>query len=389
MKRVCVVTGTRAEYGLLRPLLEKLRDSDALRLQLVATGMHLSPEFGLTYSEIERDGYTIDEKVEMLVSSDTAVGLSKSMGLGIIGFSDCYARLRPDLVVLLGDRYEIFAAAAAAAAARLPIAHIHGGETTEGAFDEAFRHSITKMSHLHFTSTEEYRKRVIQLGEAPERVFSVGALGVENVRRMRLLPKDRLEQELGRLFGVKTALVTYHPVTLEANTATNQFAALLEALDDIDGLNVVLTKANSDTDGRAINRMIDEYVAKRSGKAVGFTSMGQLRYLSAMRYADVVVGNSSSGIIEAPALKVPTINIGDRQKGRIQASSVINCRAERHEIREALELALSPAFKNKAAHSVNPYDGDSTSERIVAEITQALAAGIDVKKTFFDIQQWG
>ena len=310
MKRICVVTGTRAEYGLLYWLIKEVQADPALELQLIATGMHLSPEFGLTYQEIERE-FRIDKKIEMLLSSDSPIGISKSMGLAQISFAEAYAELQPDLIVLLGDRYEIFAAASAAMIARIPIAHLHGGETTEGAFDEAMRHSITKMSHLHFTATEEYRKRVIQLGEAPGRVFNVGGMGIENIERLPLLNKQELEQAIGFKLAEKNLLVTFHPVTWENATARQQFAELLAALDELQHTHIIFTKANSDTGGRVINQMIDDYVAENNHKAVTFTSLGQLRYLSALQFVDAMVGNSSSGLAEAPSFQIGTINIGE------------------------------------------------------------------------------
>ncbi len=385
MKKICVVTGTRAEYGLLKPLIKRIQEDIELELQIIATGMHLSPEFGLTYKEIEEDGFIIDEKIEMLLSSDTAVGISKSMGLAMIGFADAFRRLKPDMVVLLGDRYEIFAAATSAMVSRIPIAHIHGGETTEGAFDEAFRHSITKMSYLHFTSTEEYRRRVIQLGESPDRVFNVGAIGIESIKELKLLDKQELEDSINFRFDKKTALVTFHPVTLENSTSKNQFQELLNALDKFSNLKLIFTKANSDTDGRIINSMIDEYVKSNEYKATAFTSMGQLRYLSAMKYADLVIGNSSSGIVEAPSFKVVTINIGDRQKGRIQSDTIINCQPKENEIYKAIELGISTNFKEKVKDVKNSYGEGNVSEEIINTIKENLNANIELKKLFYDL----
>ncbi|MCT4593964.1 MAG: UDP-N-acetylglucosamine 2-epimerase [Anaeromicrobium sp.] len=385
MNRICVITGTRAEYGLLRPLIEKINEDDKLKLQLVVTGMHLSPEFGLTYKQIEEDGYKIDEKIEILLSSDTPIGISKSMGLTMISFSECYERLKPDMIVVLGDRYEIFAAVNAASVSKIPIAHLHGGETTEGAFDEAFRHAITKMSYIHFATTGEYRKRIIQLGEHPDRVFNVGAIGIENIKNMELLSRSEFEESIGFILGEKTILVTFHPVTLESNTSQKQFKNLLDAVDEVENLRIIFTKANSDTDGRIINKMIDDYVNKNKDKAIAFTSMGQLRYLSAMQYVDAVVGNSSSGIIEAPSFKVPTVNIGDRQKGRIQAKSTINCRPEKEEIFKTLDLAFSGAFKNKINDNVNPYGEGNVSIKIIQQIKKIFNQGIDLKKRFYDL----
>lgn len=386
MKKICVVTGTRAEYGLLRPLIDKIDKDDELDLQLVVTGMHLSPEFGLTYKQIEEDGYQINEKIEILLSSDTPIGISKSIGLGLISFSECFERLKPDMIIVLGDRFEIFSAVTAAYVAKVPVAHLHGGETTEGAFDESFRHSITKMSYLHFTSTEEYRKRVIQLGEHPSRVFNVGAIGIENIKNMKLLSKEELEKKLNFTFGEKTALVTFHPVTLETSTSKKQFQNLLDALDEIENLKIIFTKTNADTDGRIINKMIDEYVNLNKDKATAFTSMGQLLYLSTMKYVDVIIGNSSSGIIEAPTFKVPTVNIGDRQKGRIQAESIINCKPEKEDILKAIKTALSSDFKNIIRNIKNPYGEGKVSEKIIEIIKNFLNKDlINIKKKFYDI----
>lgn len=385
MKKICVVTGTRAEYGLLMPLLEQIKQAKNLELQLLVTGMHLSPEFGLTYKLIEADGYNINEKVDILLSSDTPVGISKSMGLGMIGFSESFERLQPDMVVLLGDRYETFVAATAASVARIPIAHLHGGETTEGAFDEAFRHAITKMSWLHFTSAEEYRNRVIQLGETPDRVFNVGAIGIENIRKMPLMNKSELEASLDTEFKERLLLVTFHPVTLEDATSEVQFKNLLNALETIENATIIFTKANSDTDGRIINEMIDDYTNKHLDNTLSFVSMGQLRYLSAMKLASAVIGNSSSGIIEAPSFKIPTVNIGDRQKGRMQAQSVINCEPQEESIKEAISLALSDSFKSSIQLMSNPYGDGRVSDKIMEVIQKSLSKEISLKKTFYTI----
>ena len=386
MKKICVITSTRAEYGLLRLLLERIAQDKELILQLAVTGAHLSPEFGLTYRLIEEDGFAITERIEILLSSDTEIGISKTMANAMSGFAECFARLMPDLIVVLGDRYEIFAAAAAAAVARIPIAHISGGETTQGAFDEAFRHSITKMSLLHFTSTQAYRKRVIQLGEQPDRVFCVGALGVENIKKMAFLSREELEKEIGFCLQGRYALVTFHPVTLENNTTAQQFENLLWALEAAEDLKVIFTKANADTDGRVINAMIDAYADKRKEKAVAFTSMGQLKYLSAMKWADVVIGNSSSGIVEAPALCVPTVNIGDRQKGRIMGASIINCPPERQPILDAIRRSLTGGFRESIRHISNPYGEGDTSGCITETIKDYLLNNkIDLKKQFYDL----
>lgn len=385
MKKVCVVTGTRAEYGLLKPLIEKINNDEDLELQLIATGMHLSPEFGMTYNNIIEDGYIVNEKIEILLSSDSSVGVAKSMGLATISFSEAFERLKPDMIVVLGDRFEIFAVCSAAVVAKIPIAHLHGGETTEGAFDEAFRHSITKMSYLHFTSTDEYKKRVIQLGENPERVFNVGAIGVENIIKMKLMSKEELEESIGFELGDSYSLVTFHPVTLEDSTSENQIKELLEALDTIEDMKFIITKANSDSDGRLINKVIDEFCINNKDKYISFYSMGYQRYLSAMKYCDMVIGNSSSGIIEAPSFKKPTINIGDRQKGRTQAKSIINCRPIKDEIIDSIKFAKSNEFKEVLSSVINPYENGETSNKIMIEIKNILNKSIDIKKAFYNI----
>lgn len=385
-KKVCVVTGTRAEYGLLKPLIGRIDQARELELQLVVTGMHLSPEFGLTYKEIEKDGYPIMAKVEMLLSSDTAVGITKSMGVALIGFADCFALNQPDLIVILGDRYEMLMAATAAMVARVPIAHIHGGELTEGMIDEAIRHSITKMSHIHFTATEEYRRRVIQLGEQPHTVYNVGALGIENIKHMELLDQKSLERQLNFKFTPKTIMVTYHPVTLEYCSSEKQFKDILDVIEEDPELSVIFTKANSDMDGRIINQMIDEYTASHSDRCVSFTSLGQLRYFSALQYCSAVVGNSSSGIIEVPSFGIPTVNIGNRQKRRMHTGSVINCINDKTQIKAAVRTALSEEFKKKIEGVKNPYEGERTSEQILSIIIQTLNIGVDMRKKFFDTE---
>lgn len=384
MRKICVVTGTRAEYGLLYWLLKEIEADGDLRLQIVVTGMHLSPEFGLTYKEIEKD-FKIDKKIDMLLSSDTAIGISKSMGLAQISFSEAYDSLKPDIVVVLGDRYEIFSAASAAMVARIPMAHIHGGETTEGAFDEAIRHSITKMSHLHFTATDEYRNRVIQLGEHPCRVFNVGGMGIENIKRLKLLNKEEFEESIKFKLNKKNILVTFHPVTLENNTAEEQFQELLNAIDKLEDTNIIFTKANSDTDGRVINSMIDEYVSKNKDKSIYFTSLGQLRYLSALQHVNAVVGNSSSGLAEAPSFKIATINIGDRQKGRVKASSVVDCEPNRKSILKAFGRIYSDKFQQNLKNTINPYGNELASKKIVEIIKKTDLTSI-LKKSFYDLR---
>ncbi|QNI72342.1 UDP-N-acetylglucosamine 2-epimerase [Synechococcus sp. NOUM97013] len=337
--KICVVTGTRAEYGLLRWVMQGILASEVFDLQLIVTGMHLSPEFGFTVQEIEADGFIIDRKVEMLLSSDTPVGITKSMGLGMIGFADALVELQPDLLLVLGDRFETFAAASAALIARIPIAHCHGGELTEGAFDDSLRHSITKMAHLHFVAAEEYRQRVIQMGEHPDRVFLVGGLGVEAIKRSKLLSREEIEVHLDFKLGTRNLLITFHPVTLEQNTSAQQMGELLAALDQLPNTHFIFTMPNADTDGRVLFRMIKEFCAIRD-HAKAYTSLGQLRYFSCIRYCDAVVGNSSSGLLEVPYFNIPTVNIGDRQKGRIREKSVIDCGPFKEQISTAIQKAL-------------------------------------------------
>lgn len=383
-RKICVVTGTRAEYGLLYWTMKGLLHAPGIEMQILVTGMHLSPEFSLTYKQIEADGFVINRKVEMLLSSDTPVGISKSMGLGMIGYADALVELKPDILLLLGDRYEMFSVAAAAMISRIPIAHCHGGEATEGLIDEPIRHSITKMSHLHFTANEIYRKRVLQLGERPEYVFNVGALGIENINRLPLLSKEKFEESIGFTLGKRNFLVTFHPVTLEKESAETQFKALLSALSEQEETKIIFTKSNADTDGRIINQLIDEYVANNPERSIAFTSLGQLRYLSAMKYVDAVIGNSSSGLIEAPAFRRATINIGDRQRGRVMGDNVINCNADYYSIREAIQQQHKAAFQEKLKHTSNPYGNGNASEKIVQVLSEVDSEAL-LKKRFYDI----
>ncbi len=385
MKRISVITGTRAEYGLLKPLLTKIRNYEDMILQLVVTGMHLSPEFGLTYQEIEQDGFEITERNEMLLSSDTPNGITKSAGIGMIGFADIFTRIRPDMVVVLGDRFETFAAAVAAMIHRIPIAHIHGGELTEGAIDDPVRHSITKMSALHFVSTEQYKNRVIQLGEHPERVFCVGALGVENIHTLKLRDKEELARSIHFALDTPYVIVTYHPVTFEDNTSREQFLNLLAVFDRFPEYHIVFTKANADTDGRVINQLTDRYVQLHKDRAVAVTSLGSVRYLSAVKYCEMVIGNSSSGIIEAPVFKVPTVNIGERQRGRIKGKSVIDCGCTTEEIAEAVRHAKVLKKDKMLSGSVNPYEGKNTSDIILKQLGIYLAQEHRIQKKFYDI----
>ena len=385
MRKICIVTGSRAEWGLLSGLARKIADDPELELQIIATNMHLSPEFGLTYREIERQGFRINRKVEMLLSSDTANATGKSVGLATIGFADAYEELAPDMLLVLGDRYEILAAVTAALFYKIPVAHLHGGEVTEGAYDDAIRHAITKMSHLHFTSTEEYRRRVIQLGEQPERVFHVGAIGIDNIRHIALLDKKVLEEQLDFPFDRKTVLVTYHPETLDAIPVEEQFRNLLEALDDRQDIRILFTLPNSDTGGRIIVRMIEEFVARNKQRVRAYTSLGQLRYLSALRFVAAVVGNSSSGILEVPSFGKPTLDIGNRQKGRLAANSVVHCGVSGAEISEGLNRVLSDAFAKQTACVQNPYEKEDSALEILKILKNYPLDGI-VQKTFYDIR---
>jgi GDP/UDP-N,N'-diacetylbacillosamine 2-epimerase (hydrolysing) len=363
--------------------MKEIESDKELQLQLIVTGMHLSPEFGLTYKEIEKD-FKIDKKIEMLLSSDTSIGISKSMGLAQISFAESYEDLKPDMLVVLGDRYEIFSAVSVAMIARIPISHLHGGETTESAFDESIRHSITKMSHLHFAATEEYKNRVIQLGEKPERVFNVGGLGIDNIQRLALLSKEDFEKSINFELNKKNILVTFHPVTLEDSTEKEQFLELLNAIDELKETKIIFTKSNSDTNGRIINQMIDEYVKNNPEKSIAFTSLGQLRYLSALQYIDAVVGNSSSGLAEAPTFKIATINIGDRQQGRIMANSVICCPPNASLIKKALKKSYSNEFKNILLNVENPYGVGGASKKI-KEVIKNISLDNILIKSFHNV----
>ena len=383
-RKICVVTGTRAEYGLLCWLMKSIEDNPKLELQIIATGMHLSPEFGLTYKEIEKDGFRIDKKVEMLLSADTPIAISKSTGLAMIGFADAFAELTPDIVIVLGDRYEILAASIAAMFARIPIGHIHGGESTAGAFDEAIRHSITKMSWWHFTAAEEYQKRVIQLGEDPSRVFSVGGLGVDGIKKSKLLSIKELSNNIDFEFGTKNLLVTYHPVTLEKESPKKHFHALLDVLDSLKDTKIIFTVPNADTDGRIIIEMIDDFVFRHKDISISFKSMGHLNYLSTLQFVDGIVGNSSSGLAEAPTLKIGTINIGDRQKGRLRAKSVIDCNPDQKSIAMAIEKLYSKDYQDEVKMVQNPYGDGNATEKIISVLT-TCAISEDLKKEFYDL----
>lgn len=386
MKKICVVTGARAEYGLLNPLINKMNKDDEIKLSIVVTGSHLSPEYGLTYKTIIADGFSIAKKIDILMSSDSKSAVCKSMGLAMIGFGEYFEENNFDLLVVLGDRYEIFAAASAASVIGIPIAHLHGGEITEGAYDEYFRHCITKMSYLHFTSSNEHRNRVIQLGESPDRVFNVGAIGIENIMQMKLLSKKELEDSLDFKLDVPYGLVTYHPVTIGDACCADEIMELLSALEDVQSMKFIITKANADHGGRIINQIIDSFVLNHQERFVAYTSLGQLRYLSAMKYANVVIGNSSSGIIEAPSFNKPVVDIGNRQKGRVASKLVFNCETNRQSILDGINYVLSDDFISKNKNSKNPYGDGEVSNKILSVIKDYLNTPIlRASKSFYDI----
>ena len=383
-RKVCIVTGSRAEYGLLYWLIKEVEADKDLKLQLIVTGMHLSSEFGLTHKEIEKD-FKIDKKIDIHLSSDTSIGISKSMSIAQASFAKAYNKLKPDIVVVLGDRYEIFSAVSSAMISRIPIAHLHGGEATEGSIDEAIRHCITKMSHLHFTATEEYSKRVIQLGEDSKRVFNVGGAGIENIKRLKLLTKVKFEKSINFKLKKKNVLVTFHPVTLEIKTSKKHFQELLNSIDELEDTNIIFTKANSNADGKIINQMIDKYISKNLDKSIGVASLGQLNYLSALQYVDFVIGNSSSGLLEVPSFRIGTINIGDRQNGRIKADSVVDCLPNKKSIKKAIKIVYSKKFQKFLKDVKNPYGDECASKKIIKVLKSVKLENI-LKKTFFDIK---
>ena len=379
-RKICIITGTRAEYGLLRWLMQGIKDDPQLSLQIIATGMHLSSTFGQTYKEIEADGFHINYKVEIINELDTPVGIAESIAKGILGCASALEELQPDLVVLLGDRFEIFAAATSALTARVPIAHIHGGESTEGSIDEAIRHSITKMSHIHFVAAPEYKDRVVQMGEDPSNVYLVGGLGLDNIERLKLLEKRELEDSLGLEFNSRSLLVTFHPVTLENATAEHQMAELLSALSNLQDTTLIFTLPNADTGGRILIKLIENFV-KIHPNAYSYKSLGQLKYLSCIKFVDGVVGNSSSGLTEVPSFKKGTINIGDRQLGRLKSQSVIDCAPTTSEIGEALTYLYSAQFQKNLENVVNPYGISGASEKIL-EVIKSIELHSLLKKRF-------
>lgn len=382
-KKVAVFTGTRAEYGLLYWLMKDIQNDPELSLQLVVSGMHLSPEFGLTWEQISKDGFVIDEKIEILLSSDSPVGTAKSMGLGVLGFTDAFSRLSPDLIVILGDRFEALAAAQTAMILRIPVLHLHGGEITEGAYDDAIRHAITKLSYLHATSTDVYRDRVIQLGEAPERVKNVGAIGLDHLKRCSFMSVDEIGASLNFPLKSPYFLVTYHPVTLENESPQQTFQALLNALDKFSGHKVILTYPNADDGGRKIIPLLENYARNNPGRVIAIPSLGQLRYLSAVKFADAVIGNSSSGVIEVPAFDVPTVNIGARQRGRLAAKSVLHVAPDETAITEAIYNAVNRRYKEADEIIINPYGSGDSSTKVIAMIKSMKFVPA---KIFYDIK---
>lgn len=382
-RKVAVFTGTRAEYGLLYWLLKDVQNDKELELQLLVSGMHLSPEFGSTWQQIERDGFAIDEKIEILLSSDTPVGTAKSIGLGVLGFADALSRLKPDVLIILGDRFEALAVAQTAMILRIPVLHLHGGEITEGAYDDAIRHAITKLSYLHCTSTEEYKKRVIQLGEDPIRVANVGAIGLDHIKRSHFLSLEKLSVSLNFKLTHPYFLVTYHPVTLGKESPEESFKALLEALDSYPNYQVILTYPNADDGGRKIIPLLEAYASSQPNRVLAIPSLGQLRYLSAVKHAAAVIGNSSSGIIEVPAFDVPTVNIGDRQKGRLAAKSVLNCPADSQSIINTIKIAITRSYKGPNERITNPYGQGNASSKIIEMIK---SMNFERSKIFYDIK---
>ena len=377
-RKICVVTGSRAEYGLFYPILIKIQESNKLELQLISTSSHHSTEYGLTYKQIENDGFNIDDKIKNLFLTDTKSSIVKSTGIATSLLSDSFDRLQPDIVLLLGDRYETHAAATAAMLMNIPIAHIHGGEITEGAVDEQIRHSITKMSYLHFCSTKTYRQRIIQMGEDPARVFNSGAPGIDNIKNLNLLTKKILEKELNWKLASKSALFTYHPVTLKNNNISNEIEAILSILEKFD-FNILFTYANADAGGRLINQKIEEFCKIQPARYKVVKSLGQIKYLSAMKYVDLLVGNTSSGIIEAASFKKPVINIGDRQKGRLRGENVIDCNL--NSLQDSIKLALSISFRNKIKNLNNIYGTGAAADIILDKL---INEPISVIKKFRD-----
>ncbi|MCR9140704.1 MAG: UDP-N-acetylglucosamine 2-epimerase [bacterium] len=386
-RRIAIVTGSRAEYGIMCWLIRGVQNDPQLELQLIVTGMHLVDEFGKTVDQIEADGIPIAKRIDMLLASDSDVGVTKSTGLGMIGFAEAYADLKPDLIVVLGDRFEILAATASALLARIPVAHLHGGELSEGAYDDSIRHSITKMSHLHFVAAEEYRRRVLQLGEEPGRVFNTGAAGLDSIAGLDLLDRAEFQRQSGIELSEKNLVVTFHPATLSPGEAMQQMRQLLIALGDeeLRDSTIVFTAPNADNEGRAMINEIQSFVQERGGRTYLFRSLGQMKYLSLLQFVDAMVGNSSSGLIEAPSFKIGTVNIGDRQSGRLKAESVIDCEAQSDGILSAIRRVYSDEFQELLAGVENPYGSGDASEKML-KIIRECDPGSLLKKKFQDYE---
>ena len=387
MRKICVVTGTRAEYGLLSRLMRIIKESAETQLQLVVTNMHLCLKYGETFREIESDGFNIDCLVPIIdetVENGGSVETVMEMSRGLQGYAKAFDKLKPDMILILGDRYEMLAVAETALIMRIPIAHISGGAISEGAFDDSIRHSITKMSQLHFTETEEYRRRVIQLGEQPDRVFNVGALGVENIKKLPLFSKEEIEKDVGFTITDNTILVTYHPATLGERTAKEDIDDFIAAIEERIDLRVIFTMPNSDTGSQFIIEAINKFVANNLERAKAFKSLGVVRYLSVMRQVAAVVGNSSSGLVEVPSFGIPTLNIGDRQKGRLTATSVYNCASDKRSILKGLDVVLSKSFREESRRTQNPYDKNNTAEEVYKVISTYPIDRLN-QKPFYDI----
>lgn len=385
-RKLCVVTGTRADYGLLKHLIAEINNAEDFELVLFVTGTHLSRDFGNTFTEIEEDGFLISRKIDLDLSSDTPCGVAASTALSLVGFSKAYADVKPDLIVLLGDRFELLGAAISAMYHHIPIAHLHGGEVTVGAMDESIRHSITKFSHIHFAATDIYRNRILQLGEDPNLVFNVGGLGVDAIKRIKLLSKDELEQSLGIKFMRRNLLVTYHPVTLECSSSSSQMEELLRALSPRKDCRIIFTMPNADPDSRIIYNLIKNFVRDNPNCCL-YASLGQIRYFSCIAQVDAVIGNSSSGLLEAPTFKKATINIGDRQSGRLKASSVIDCNPDCDSISAAIDKVFTDAFQHRLINTINPY-GDGGSVTKIMDILKKLSYVDLIKKKFYDMQRF-
>ncbi len=383
-RKICVVTGTRAEYGLLHGLMKSINNHNEFELQTLVTGMHLSPEFGLTYKNIKEDGFKINRKIEILLSSDNPASISKSVALGLISFADSFNELKPNLIIILGDRFEALSAAIAASFAKIPILHIHGGEVTVGAFDESIRHSITKMSWWHFVAAKEYKNRVIQLGENPKRVFNVGGFGVDLIKKTKLISKNQLMNELGIKFGDKNLLITYHPETLDEESSKNKMKVILEALHNFDDINLIFTMPNADQENYALKQLINDFVLLHRDRSIAFNSMGHVNYLSTLQFIDGVVGNSSSGLLEAPTFNIGTINIGERQKGRLKASSVIDCDISTESINNAINTLYTKKFNKVIMATKNPY-GNGGAVKKVFNFLKKEKFPKTLKKDFFDL----